>query len=434
MQDLQTSGSVSPNSSLLTLNPILDSRKLIRVGGRVKKSKMSFSSIHPVILHQKHAVTRLIVRAEHLRLLHAGPTLMAASLSCRFHIVGGRRLARFVARSCIICRRETARPQLQLMGQLPPERITPGPVFEKVGIDYAGPVHIKYGHVRKPVVVKAYIAVFVSLNVKAVHLELVSDLTTEAFLATLRRFIARRGKPTLLWSDNGSNFVGAKRELKNLYSFLKQQQTDTTVSAFCSSQHISWKFIPEHAPHFGGLWEAAVKSMKRHVKRIISDVKLTFEEFTTLLNQVEACMNSRPLGPLPDAGDGLEPLTPGHFLIGKPLESLPDPADSYRSLSLLRRWHLCQSLLRHFWARWSSEYLITLNRFTKWKCPSRNLAVGDIVVLREDGLVPCKWQLARVVQIHAGNDGIVRVATVKTQTGTYKRPITKLVLLLPLSD
>ena len=169
-----------------------------------------------------------------------------------------------------------------------------------------------------------------------------------------------------------------------------------------------------------------MKGMKRHLKRIVSGVKLTFEELTTVLTQVKACMNSRPLAPIPSQDDALEPLTPGH-LIGKPLESL---LDSFRSLSLLRRWHLCQNLTRHFWARFSKEYLVSLNRLTKWRFPSRNIAVGDVVVLQEDGLVPLKWQLARVMEVHPGRDGIVRVATVKTQSGTYKRPIAKLVLLL----
>ena len=252
IQELSKSGNVSSKSSLFTLHPMLDHSKLLRVGGRVKRSKLSLSKIHPNILHQKHAVTRLIVRAEHLRLLHSGPTLMAASLSRRFHIIGGRRLMRFVARECIICRWEVAKPHPQLMGQLPTERVTPGLVFKNIGVDYAGPVYIKYGHVRKPVIVKAYIAVFVSLSVKAVHLELVSDLTTEAFLATLRRFVSRRGKPSLIWSDNGPNFVGADRELRDLFTFLKQQQTDSLISDFCSSQHIIWRFIPKHSPHFGG--------------------------------------------------------------------------------------------------------------------------------------------------------------------------------------
>jgi len=263
---------------------------------------------------------------------------------------------------------------------------------------------------------------------------MVSDLTTDAFIATLRRFIARRGRPVQIWSDHGSNFVGADREIKDMIKFLKQQKTEAVVSDFCSTQNITWKFIPEHAPHFGGLWEAAVKSMKRHLRRVVSNVKLTFEELSTVLAQVEACMNSHPLAPLPCEDDALEPLTPGHFLIGKAIESLPDPSVSFRPLSLLRRWHLCQNLVRHFWSRWSNEYLTSLRRLTKWKFPSKNIAIGDVVVLQEDGLVPSKWQLARVQEVSTGRDDIVRVATVKTQHGTYRRPVTKLVLLLPMSD
>lgn len=143
---------------------------------------------------------------------------------------------------------------------MPPERVDPGSVFEKVGMNYAGPVNIKYGHVRKPVIVKAYICIYVSLSVKAVHLELVSDLTSEAFIAALRRFIACRGYPSLLWTDNGTNFVGADRQLKELFQFIKSQSTVRAISEFCSSKSIEWRFIPERSPHFGGLWEAAVKS------------------------------------------------------------------------------------------------------------------------------------------------------------------------------
>ena len=422
-------------SSLLPLHPFIDADGVLRVGGRECNSKLDYSQIHPIILPGNLHLTRLLIRLEHVRLLHAGPTLVFSSLSRRFYILGMKKSVRSVIRHCTVCQRCSTKPTPQMLGQLPAERVTPGAVFEKVGVDYAGPLLVKYGTVRKPVILKAYICVFVSLSVKAVHLEAVSDLTSEAFIAALRRFVARRGTPTLIWSDNGTNFVGANRELKEIYEFLSQQEVSGSITDVCSGLGIEWRFIPEHSPHFGGLWEAAVKSTKTHLRRVVGDVKLTFEELSTILAQVEACLNSRPLVSVnvPDE-DGIEVLTPGHFLIGRPLCALPDPSSSYRSVSLLKRWDLCQNLIRHFWQRWSSEYLTSLNKFNKWHHPTRNLQVGDVVIIREDTLVPTKWPLARVSQVHRGQDGLVRVVTVKTEKGTYKRPVTKLALLLSSSD
>ena len=127
-------------------------------------------------------------------------------------------------------------------------------------------------------------------------------------------------------------------ELKALRDLLSNRITQGAVSEFCSSHNIQWKYIPERSPHFGGIWESAVKSAKTHLKCVVSPVRLTFEEFTTVLTQIEACLNSRPLTPVnsPD-DDGISALTPGHFLIGQPLTSLPDSQLSYRSISLLRR-------------------------------------------------------------------------------------------------
>ena len=165
--------------------------------------------------------------------------------------------------------------------------------------------------------------------------------------------------------------------------------------------------------------------MKTHLRRVVGETKLTFEEFTTVLTQIEACLNSQPLGPLPCDGDIIEPLAPGHFLIGRPLEALPDPSTSYRSISLLKRWQLCQHLVRHFWKRWTAEYIDIIRRFVKWHHPSRNLQAGDVVILHEDNLIPTRWPLGRIVKTYTGKDGIVRVVDVKT---------TQIALLLPIEN
>jgi hypothetical protein len=137
----------------------------------------------------------------------------------------------------------------------------------------------------------------------------------------------------------------------------------------------------------------------------------------TILTQIEACLNSRPLTPLITEDDGIEAVTPGHFLIGRPMESLPDPSFSFRSLNLLHRWHLCQALIRHFWQRWSKEYIVHLQKFAKWHRPQKNLTVGDVVVLREDNMAPTKWPIARVTKVHPGRDGVVRVVTIELLPG-----------------
>lgn len=422
---------IPSSSPLVSLNPFLDDDGMLRVGGREANSGRPYDRRHPLIIHAKHPIATFIIRQEHLRLLHAGPSLLITSLSRRYHLVKGRSLVRSVTRACVTCRRGL-RPQPQMMGQLPAERVTAGSVFDKVGVDYAGPVYTKMGSTRKPTIVKSYVAVFVSLSVKAVHLEAVSDLTTEAFLACLRRFAARRGKPAVIWSDHGTNFIGAARLLSDLHHFLRERETEEAVTDFCSTNGISWEFIPEKAPHFGGLWEAAVKSMKKHLHRIVGNVNLRFEELSTVLCQIEACLNSRPLTPLPTDSDGhFEVLTPGHFIIGRPIEAIPDSASSDQPISSLRCWNLCQALVKHFWRRWSAEYLVTLQRLSKWRRPSRSFKVGDVVLLREDTLVPMRWPVARVVKTHTGQDGLVRVAEIKTNSGTYTRPANKLVLLLP---
>ena len=253
-----------------------------------------------------------------------------------------------------------------MMGQLSLVHVTPGPVFEKVGVDYAVLFLVNNGKVQMLTLVKAYMCVFISLTMKAVHLEAVSDLTSEAFIAALRHLIAHRGHLFLISSDNGTNFVGANRQLKELYDFLAQQKTEGIIADFCTARNEEWCFISEHGPNFGGLWEAAVKSAKSHLRRIMGPIKFTFEELTTILAQVEACLNSRPLVSASTSDDdGIEVLTPGHFLVRQTLCALPDPFFSFHSTSLLRRWDLFQNLVRHFWPRWSSEYLSTLNKFNK---------------------------------------------------------------------
>jgi len=202
---------------------------------------------------------------------------------------------------------------------------------------------------------KVFVAVFICFSTRAVHLKAVSDYTAEAFLASFRRFVSRRGLCREIYSDCGTNFVGADRQLREL--FRSARQDCRRIVAWLTTEGVRWRFNPPAAPHFGGLWKAAVKGVKHHLRRVIGKTTLTFEEMTTLLAEVEACLNSKPLRALSDDPDDLDALTPGHFLIGAPLNAVPEASLLDVSPNQLGRWRLLQQMRDHLWQRWSKEYL-----------------------------------------------------------------------------
>ncbi|GBO41555.1 hypothetical protein AVEN_248823-1 [Araneus ventricosus] len=312
------------------------------------------------------------------------------------------------------------------MADLPRSRVQPSRVFSRVGTDYAGPFLIKPRRGRGTQRMKCYICVFVCFTTKAVHIEIVGDLTSEAFIAALKRFIGRRGKPTEVYSDCGTNFIAADRELRRVVASLRK---DEPVNKFFMEESIRWKFNPPAAPHFGGLWEAAIKSAKLHLKRTIGKQILTYEEFLTLIIQIEACLNSRPLCPISEDPSELAVLTPGHFIIGTALTTLPEENLLDEKISNLKRWKLTQQLFQSFWKRWSSEYITSLQRRNKWQKPQQNVKLNDLVLLKDDNIPPLHWKLGRVTQVYPSGDDKVRVVLVKTANGLLKRPIHKLSVL-----
>ena len=415
-------------SRLLSLCPFVDKHGLLRVGGRLGLSNLPYRKRHPALLPRKHELTRLIIIFEHRINLHAGPQDLQAALRQRYWIIGARDLVRHIVHKCVLCRKRRAELIQQLMGMLPIERTMLSRPFLNTGVDYAGPLLIKT-RPRGPSQ-KCWVALFVCFAVKAIHLELVTSASTPAFLAALRRFIARRGKPSNMYSDNGSNFLGANRELRELKLLLDSETHNEIVANNLAHDNISWHYNPASAPHFGGLWEAGVKSVKRHLKHVVGGTALSYEEMTTVLCQIEACLNSRPLCPMSSDPSDLQVLTPGHFLIGTELNSVPEPNLRDVPVSRLNRWQHVQLLHQHFWNRWSNEYLSRLQQRPKWQNSRANLEIGDIVLIKEDNLPPLKWLTGRVVELHPGKDNLVRVVTVKTAGGTYKRPVVKLSLIL----
>ncbi|XP_052751852.1 uncharacterized protein LOC113522552 [Galleria mellonella] len=417
---------------LKSLNPYIDNLGILRVGGRLEQSQLNVDAKHPILLPKRSSLTHLIIADAHMRTLHGGPQLMLAFIGTKYYILSAKSLVKAYVRKCVKCMRYSAGTSTQLMGQLPTARVSPGRPFQCSGIDYAGPINIRTTKGRGHHSMKGYICLFVCMTTKAVHLEVVSDLTTQGFLAAFRRFVARRGLCTDVWSDNGTNFVGAARELRTLFA-AENKNIANEVAEILATQGTTWHFIPPHSPNFGGIWEAGIKSTKFHLKRLVGNLTLTYEELSTTLAQIEACLNSRPLTRIDSDQDTIDVLTPGHFLVGGPLLTVPDHNFEKSNISSLQRWQLIQKVTQTFWKRWSQEYLTRFLHRYRWSYQKPEPEIGDIVLIKEDDLPPCRWLLGRVIAKHPGKDNITRVVTIRNQNSVFKRPASKL-CVLPVTE
>ncbi|XP_062529977.1 uncharacterized protein LOC134200667 isoform X2 [Bombyx mori] len=342
--------------------------------------------------------------------------------------IGGRNLAKKLVHSCMKCARLRAVTVNPIMGNLPRERLQPGFPFLRCGVDYAGPVFILNRRGRGARLQKSYICLFVCFASRAVHLELVTDLSSDAYLLALKRFISRRGKPIEIYSDNGRNFVGAMNEFAK---FLNCCSDD--IKAYAISQNINFRLIPCYASHFGGLWEAGIKSCKYHLRRVVGNAHLTFEEMSTVLSQVEAILNSRPLNPMSSDPQDFLPLTPAHFLVGRPLTApVPDDLQDVPA-SRLTRYQRVEQIRQHFWSRWAKEYVSEMQTRSKWYQHKGELKENMLVLIKDDNLPPLKWSLGRIIKTYPGKDSLSRVADIRKEDGIVRRAFSK-ICPLPLHE
>ncbi|XP_075162853.1 uncharacterized protein LOC142235486 [Haematobia irritans] len=417
---------VSKKSSLSTLNPFLDKDKLLRVNGRLSQSTLPYNERHPIILPGNSRICYLYLSHLHEFLAHADCVLMCRMVQTEFYIARLKPRVKAIIHKCKICVIFKQNPCSQMMAPLPLDRCTISAPFHVTGIDFAGPFDLKSSYLRKSPTVKAYVSVFVCFATKAVHLEPCSDLSSAAFEAAFSRFVGRRGLPRRVVSDNGRNFVGASRVLLREFSqFIKSSSSD--ISNKYLSHGLERSFIPPHAPHMGGLWEAAVKSFKHHFKRLAGTHRFTFEQLATLLARIEGVLNSRPISALSEDPTDISALTPGHFLKGSPMVALPEPLSP--NLSLINRWTKLKAIHHQFAIRWKEDYLKSLQKRYKWKAPQCNIKKGDLVVVIDELLPPSEWRLGRIEETQPGLDGKTRVVQVRTAMGLIKRPVVKLCLL-----
>lgn len=344
-------------SPLFSLRPEFDEDKLLVLKGRLQFSDLNAREKHPWILPYKNKFVELLIIDAHERLCHFGVSSTLAHLREKYFIIKGRRCVKSVLKTCLVCRRYNTSAGKEMIAPLPRDRIIETPPFETSGIDFAGPLFIKSSAGSE----KSYILIFTCATTRAIHLELVSNLSTVNFILALRRFVSRRGFCRTIYSDNAKTFVKADAILKEIWSKISNQE----VSQYFASNNIIWKFIVPRAPWWGGFWERMVRSVKTPLRKILGRTCLSYEEMETVLIEIEAIVNSRPLTYLDDDINEALPLTPAHFLVRKRLTSLPDGvpvitgAESNKR-TLTKKLKYREQLIKHFWKRWRKEYLMQL--------------------------------------------------------------------------
>ena len=418
--------SVPKSSPLYSLDPYVENG-LLRVGGRLKHAKLVETVKHPVILPKKSSIAYLLIDHEHRLLGHAGRNHVLSNLRQKFWIIGANSAVRSVIHRCVKCRRLRGHVQEQKMSDLPVCRTNDtAPPFTYTGVDYFGPFIIRQG--RKDI--KMYGVLFTCMASRAIHLEVAYSLDVHSCIHALRRFVARRGNVKQLHSDNGTNLTAANRELKEALAEMDQNALRTEIR----NLGIDWKFNPPTGSHMGGIWERQIRTVRKVLDGLLQEHghQLDPESFHTLMCEIEAIVNSRPLTSVSGDPDDLDPLTPNHILTGRTQVTMPPPGNFERhDLYVRRRWRRVQYLANLFWTRWKKEYLLIQQQRHKWNKPTRNMCIGDIVLIKDDSLPRNSWQMGRVVELEHGSDGLVRAVKLKTQNSELRRPVQKLILLIP---
>jgi len=414
------------HNRLLKLRPYICDA-ILRVGGRLQQSQQPYDVQHPIILPSSSHVTKLIIEDHHRTVGHSGTSLTWTSLRQKFWIIGGAAAVRKTIGNCFQCKKRNAKPLEQFMADLPKERFAMyKPPFYNVGTDYFGPFFIKQGRRLE----KRYGCIFTCLTTRAVHLEVAHSMTADSFINAFRRFICRRTKPNTVLSDNGTNLVGAEKELRQALKDFNHKYVEEKLR----QKGIRWKFNPPTASHFGGIWERLIRSTRKILSMLLQQQTVTDETLLTLFAEVECILNSRPLTPIVIDPEANLPLTPNHLLKVGTFPSLSPGVFLNTDVYSKHRWRQVQYMADQFWARWSREYLQTLQVRQKWTTKRPNLQIGDIVLVCDKTVPRGQWNMGRVIDTFPDRHNVVRQALVKTSTSELRRPISKLCLILKSSQ
>ena len=384
-------------------------------------SNLPYDAKHPIILPKKHHISKLVIAHIHNQGHHnLGVNFTLAELRQKYWIVNGREEIKRWKRECNVCKLGRRRRGDQIMAPLPEARLgTSLRCFAHCGVDFAGPFVIK---LTRKVTAKRYLCLFTCASTRAVHLEIACSLDTASFLNAFSRMVARRGKPEVMISDNGTNFTSAERELRDLVSTLDQ----TRIKEQVAHDGIQWRFNPPGGSHHGRIFEALIKSAKKALRAILGESRTTDEELLTAVVEVEGILNSRPLTYCSSDPNDEHVLTPNHFLYGQMGGPLAPRVIDDLAFNPRNRWRFTQDLISKCWRRLMKKYLSTLNTRNKWVEEKRNIASGDVVLMVDPSNPRGHWPLGRIQEIFPGPDEKVRVVRVRTGGKDFVRPITKL--------
>ncbi|CAB3995911.1 PREDICTED: uncharacterized protein LOC106817579 [Paramuricea clavata] len=409
-----------------------DENGTVRCKGRLSNSNLPYSAKYPILLDTAHYLTTLIVRDCHERVMHGGVKATLTELRSKFWLVRGRNFVRKLLFNCVTCKKQDGRAYKALNSPpLPEFRVKEAPPFTYVGLDYVGPLYVKSTNDLDE---KAWICLITCCVSRAVHLEVVPNMTSQAFLRSFRRFTSRRSTPLLVVSDNAKTFKAASKELMTL-------MRDPQVKKYFLQQRMQWSFNLEKAPWWGGFFERLVGSLKRCLKKTIGKARLSYDELVTAVTEAESILNSRPLSYV-SSEDVEEPLTPAHLLSGRRILSLPDrhqenPEDEDFQVDLStndlnKRVRYLNDIIEHFWRRWRNEYLVELrnaHKSPKKTVEKSSVEVGDIVLVHDENHPRSFWRIGRIKElVNSTADGksrgaVVQVMSKKGKVTTLRRPL-----------
>ncbi|XP_065084796.1 uncharacterized protein LOC135707005 [Ochlerotatus camptorhynchus] len=374
---------VAKSNRIYKLCPFIGANGVIRKDGRIGAAPwLTIEAKYPAILPKTHYVTALIIDSFHRKFGHANKETIVNEIRQQFHVSELRGVVGKLVKECCRCKVRKTIPQPPRMSQLPEARLTPYVrPFTFTGLDYFGPITVRFGRCT----VKRWVALFTCLTTRAVHLEIAFTLSTESCKLAVRRFIARRGAPLEIYSDQGTNFLGARKELQQEIKKVNHELASTFTNAATQ-----WKLNPPYAPHMGGIWERLVRSVKAGLAAMEMPRNPDEETFITALAEAESMVNTRPLTYLPLDSKESEALTPNHFLLLSSNGSSHDSRSGFQEV--------------------------------------KPIQVGDLVVVMNEARRN-SWEREVVEKVYPGKDGRIRSANVRTATGVLQRPLTKLAVL-----